>query len=286
MRDNTLRPIVRGMYQLQKLRIQTGNRIVGNWKVKMGQEPGKKETEMDAEGKQILKALRESFARLTDGIAGFPKLRGFHGDGVIDTYTELCLVAQYVEIDSREQEQSKRIASIIKEYPIWKQFLEGVKGCGPLMTGVLLSEIDIAKARYPSSLWAYAGLDVAHDGRGRSKKVEHLVEREYVNKDGEVATRVGITFNPFLKTKLLGVLAPGFLKAGENKYSDIYREYKHRLENHDDHGEKTKGHRHNMAMRRMVKIFLVDLYTEWRKLEGLPVSAPYHEAKLGHVHAA
>jgi hypothetical protein len=50
--------------------------------------------------------------------------------------------------------------------------------------------------------------------------------------------------------------------------------------------EKSKGQRHNMAMRYMVKMFLIDLYTKWRTLEGLPVSVPYSEAKLGIKHAA
>ena len=46
------------------------------------------------------------------------------------------------------------------------------------MAGVLISEFDIHRARYPSSMWKYAGLDVARDGRGRSRKAEHLVEVE------------------------------------------------------------------------------------------------------------
>jgi len=79
-------------------------------------------------------------------------------------------------------------------------------------------------------------------------------------------------------------LSASFLRAGENKYSKIYYEYKNRLENNPMHHEKSKGHRHNMANRYMVKMFLMDLYSEWRKIEGLPVEKPYHEAKLGLVH--
>jgi len=135
-----------------------------------------------------------------------------------------------------------------------------------------------------SSLWKYAGLDVAQDGKGRSKRKEHLIEVEYENAKGEQATKMSITYNPWLKTKLLGVLGASFLRAGDNKYSQIYRDYKHRLENHKNHKEKTPGHRHRMAIRYMVKQFLADLYVEWRTMEGLPVSDPYHEAVLGHVH--
>ncbi len=48
--------------------------------------------------------------------------------------------------------------------------------------------------------------------------------------------------------------------------------------------EKTPGHRKNMAIRYMVKMFLKDLWVAWRTLEGLPVTPDYAEAKLGLKH--
>lgn len=286
MQNENLKTIVRGAYDVQKLRIQMGNRIVGNFKAKLGQEPGHKEEEIDAEGKMILNSLRQRYNKITDGAIRFPRQASFKGDEVISSYTELCLVAQYVELEKAESQHFGRLKNVLKDYPIYTEFLEGVKGVGPAMAGVIISEIDIHKAKYPSSLWAYAGLDVARDGQGRSRRKEHLTEYEYTNKAGEPATRVGITFNPFLKTKLVGVLGSSFIKAGDNTYSRIYRDYKNRLENHPKHTDKTKGHRHNMAIRYMVKRFLVDLYREWRALEGLPVADEYHKAKLGHDHDA
>ena len=330
-----LRTIVRGAYDVQKLRIQMGNRIVGNFKAKLGQEPGEKEETIDEKGKDILANLRAAFKKLTDGVATFPRRASFKGGEVISTYTELCLIAQYFELEKAETDHFKRLGSILKDYAIWNDFLDGVKGVGPAMGGVIVSEFDIHKARYPSSLWAYAGLDVGPDGMGRSKKKEHLRKVEYKDRDGKPAVRDGITFNPFLKTKLVGVLASSFLKAlswsavdaetweftpedhrrlkidkktgeeikqaitDESPYRKVYYDYKHRLESHakwgahrdeekNDKGHKvtSKGRRHNMAMRYMIKMFLIDLYKAWRALENLPVSPPYHEAKLGHKHGA
>lgn len=286
MNNNVLRTLVRGAYDIQKLRIQAGNRIVGNFKVKLGQEPGHKEDEIDAEGKAILLAIRASYKKLTDGVVTFPRASTFKGDEVISSFTELALVAQYLDMERSEADHFRRLGGALKGIPIFDTFLADVKGVGPAMAGVIISEIDIHKARHPSSLWAYAGLDVAADGGGRSRKADHLVEREYAAKDGEMKTRKGITFNPFLKTKLTGVLASSFLRAGDGPYSKIYRDYKLRLESHAKYAEVSKGHRHNMAMRYMIKMFLIDLYAKWRPLEGLPVSLPYHEAKLGHKHAA
>lgn len=281
-----IKTIVRGAYDIQKLRIQMGNRIVGNFKAKLGQEPSSSESELGDDEKKILDKLRLRYKKITDGVKTFPRQSSFKGDELISNYTELCLLDQYIDLEVKEAKHFRQLGNVLNDYPIYTEFLEKVKGCGAAMSGVIISEIDISKATYPSSLWAYAGLDVAADGRGRSKHKEHLVESEYVTRNGETATKLGITFNPFLKTKLVGVLASSFLRAGETPYSIIYNNYKHRLENHDIHKEKSKGHRHNMAMRYMIKRFLCDLYVAWRTLEGLPVSSDYHEGKLGHKHAA
>ena len=277
---SNLKAYVRGAYDLQKLRIQAGNRIVANFKSKLGLEPS--EAEKDSVAEKLLKKIREEYKRITDSIAKitakFPK-----GE-LISTTTELVLVAQYFDLESAEEKHFKYLGVLLKDEPVYSKYLKGVKGVGPAMAGVIITEIDIHKAKYPSSLWMYAGLDVAPDGEGRSRKKHHLVDKEYTDSEGEVTKTKGITFNPFLKTKLTGVLGPSFLRAGDNQYSIIYRDYKNRLENHEKHKDKTKQHRHNMAIRYAVKIFLVDLHKAWRKIEGLPVSEPYHVAKLGYNH--
>ena len=283
LRDN-IRAIVRGTYDLQNLRIQTGNRVVANFKSKLGQTPGAKEEEtISPEDQAILKNMRRSYERITDGIVTFPRQATFKGDELISSYTELVLVAQYVDVLGNEEAHFRRLGNALKDVPIYSQWLHCVRGVGPATAGVIISEVDITRAEYPSSMWKYAGLDVASNGAGRSRKKEHLIEVKYTNKDGEEATRLGITFNPFLKTKLIGVLGPSFIKAG-GPYREIYDAYKHRLENHEKHQEKTKLHRHNMAVRYMIKRFLADLYRAWRALEGLPVAPEYNEAKLGKVH--
>ena len=281
MRGN-LRAMVRGAYDLQKLRIEMGNRLVGNFKVRMGQAPGEKEEEMSAEGKEILANLRAAYDKLTDGVVKFPRASSFKGNEVISSFTELALVAQYLDLDKSEATHFGRLKHVLKDFAIYTQFLEEVRGVGPAMAGVIVAEIDITRAQYPSSLWKYAGLDVASDGVGRSRRKEHLVQVDYVNKAGEAANRVGLTFNPWLKTKLY-VLATCFIKAG-GPYREIYDGYKHRLESIPQWAERSKGHRHNAAMRYMTKQFLADLYNAWRPLEGLPVAPSYAEGKLGIVH--
>jgi len=197
------------------------------------------------------------------------------------------LAGLYSRIYEDEQLQIKRLAGVLDEFPIWNEFLVDVRGCGPMMAGVLISSLDPHKAKYPSSFGKYIGIDVVN-GVGRSKRKEHLVETEYKDKEGNTKTKMGITFNPWAKTKIVGVLGTSFIRqpADKCKYRKIYDDYKFRIQNHKNHKEKSKLHIHNMANRYMIKMFLIDLHIKWRELEGLEVHAPYHEAKLGYKHGA
>lgn len=89
---------------------------------------------------------------------------------------------------------------------------------------------------------------------------------------------------------LTGVIAAGFLKSQNEYCMRYYYPYKHRLETSDrmvleipGRGQKPvlvkwrdarKGHRNLAAMRYMMKHFIVDLWREWRQIEGLSVPAP------------
>ena len=300
----SIRAIVRGVYDLQKMRIETGNRLVATFKSKLGIAPGQKENDAEKEAVDILNQIKASFDSITEGVLTIPTMRSFQKKleklkepTLISSYAELTLSAQYFQLLRDEREQFTRLGDLVSEFPIWTHFLEGVRGVGPAMAGIILSEIDIHKAEYPSSMWAYAGLDVVQvtdentgeiRGEGRSRRAAHLVDVEYTDKDGNAATRKSITYNPWLKTKLMGVLGTLFVKqpADKSPYRQAYDNYKHRLENHPKWADRSKGHRHQAAIRYAVKRFLVDLYNAWRPLEGLPVAPEYAEAKLGMVHGS
>lgn len=299
-----IRAIVRGVYDLQKMRIETGNRLVAAFKAKLGIVPGQKEDDAEKDAVDLLDQIKLSFDNITEGVLAIPTMKSFQKKleklkepTLISSYAELTLSAQYFQLLRDEQEQFKRLGDLVSEFPIWTHFLEGVRGVGPAMAGVILSEIDIHKAEYPSSLWAYAGLDVVQvtdeatgeiRGEGRSRRASHLIDLEYIDKDGNTATRKSITYNPWLKTKLMGVLGTLFVKqpADKSPYRKAYDDYKFRLENHPKWADRSKGHRHQAAIRYAVKRFLVDLYKVWRELENLPVAPEYAEAKLGMVHGS
>lgn len=277
-----IRSMTKGVYDVQALRIQMGNRVVSNFKVKLGIQPSEKEDDGDEATKKILTIIRLAYDRVTDGVNEVSKRTKFEYDGIISDYTELCLVEMYIKTLKNEEVHLRKLAQMVEDHPLWDGFLRDVRGVGGTMAAVILSEFDIYKAKYVSSMWKYAGLDVVN-GEGRSRRSEHLEDVEYTDKNGEIKTKKSITFNPFLKTKLIGVLGSSFLRAG-GKYRDIYDDYKNRINNHPAHDEKSKGHIHNMAIRYMVKMFIQDLYVAWKEIEGLPVEPSYQEAKLGHVH--
>lgn len=384
-----IRVMVRSTYVMQNLRVQMGNRVTASFKAKLGlRQDGMSEKELEKQEQNLLDDLRASYRRITDGIIQvhgedlraqrLPTEKKFKGDDLITYYSELLLVHNYLSTLKNEERHFRDMEKVLKKIPVWTQFLADVRGIGPAIGGIIVSEIDIYKSEYPSSLWKLAGLDVVHVGKyvddkgnektlrgeevdawyadinnvdqpmlaegkypvtyeavGRSRKDYCLVQRDYINKDGNSAVRDSITFNPFLKTKLIGVLGTSFLRAGisavdgekmgnvrrlelakeegfdpkdyvemdedqavivylrarghtvvvePSKYAVIYANYKNRLRHDPTHFDKTDLHRHNMAIRYMVKRFLVDLYNNWRALEGLVVAPEYSEGVLGKVH--
>jgi hypothetical protein len=187
----------------------------------------------------------------------------------------------------------KEVTRLLKGFPIYTEWLKAQKGIGPTLSGVLIAEIDIHRSETPSQLWSFCGLGVGTDGKAQRRK------------KGEKAN-----FNPWLKSKVVHVLGDCMIKA-KSPWRDFYDNSKTRKQNTivdvcmacNDTGkvEKTKcrncdggekrppwgrsdAHRHRAAMRYMVKMFLLELYKQWRTLENLPVSEPYSEAVLGRRH--
>lgn len=287
-----IRNIVTSVYDIQKVRISVGNRIVASFNQQLGQKPSTSQENIeDEENLQLIKALRSEFKRLTDiyieekvsikkAIKSNEKNLEF-----IRTPLDYELIHNYEYLINSEEGMIKQLSKELVNHPIYNEFLLKVKGCGPLMSGVIISYFDPYVARHVSSFLKYAGIDPVavekENGEivyeGRSKK--HLEDYEYIDKEGNIQTKKGITFNPFVKTKLLGVLCDSFIKC-KSPYSDAYYDYKHRLENRPDCAEYSKLRIHRMCKRYMLKCFLRDLWVKWREIEGLYITEPYEVAFL------
>lgn len=204
-----------------------------------------------------------------------------------DTALLSYLETRRADLIALEEGIVKEISPVIHKHPLWVHFLKNVKGCGEMLTAVIVSQFDIHKAPMVSNLVSFAGMAPGKDRRVKGKKC---------------------SYNQFLKSKLCGVLGSRFLMAKSVPYSGYYYDYKQRLENSDklveeririvDRKGEYKGktvrtvkwrdaypiHIHQAAVRKMVKEFLKDLYVAWRELEGLPIRDPYDKEYLGREH--
>lgn len=269
-RPNTIKPIVQGIEQLQRLRIATGNRIAAIHRLRQeGDEENRgvltplEQEKVEKEHAAALESIRKDYARITDALVNenykkgksgnLPTPKKFVPSELINTYSELILVDQYLRLIENEEMNIAQLEYALEEYDIYTKYLKKLPGVGPKIAGVILSEIDIYQTKYVRNLWAYAGLDTViygeytddkgttqtvtmaeinafyrdKDGdvpmmignypvtlktRGRDRSRVSQVLREYMDRDGKEAVRNSITFNPYLKTKLIGVLGGSFLK--------------------------------------------------------------------------
>jgi hypothetical protein len=202
-------------------------------------------------------------------------------DTRIRTFNRLRTVGEVHGVQKKhlkdlEKELSSFIGDVIKDHPMATYLLE-IKGIGVVLTGGILAYFDPYKADHISGFWKYAGLHVEGGKapkRKRGKKIE---------------------YNPKVKT-LCWKIADSFIKHRTPKYRDIYDSEKIKqnkklgnpLENpkncpmYEECRKRVKTkklpckmHIHLRAMRKMVKIFLGDLWLEWRQVEDLPITPPY-----------
>jgi len=123
------------------------------------------------------------------------------------------------------------------------KWLVSIKGISNILAGQLIGHIDIDKTPGISNLWSYCGLK-PEDNRRRGKKCK---------------------WNHNLKS-VCYLIGESFIKARTPKYREIYDKEKEKqiptCKKIDKKG--WKGHANNRARRKMVKLFLKDLYLEWK----------------------
>lgn len=307
-----IRDVLDALYDMQKLRIASGNRLYQIFKDKSDADSTIKdeiekeklkessdEEALDAKANEILKTVNSEYKELTAYMVDNNKtiasaLKKIETIKIL-TKTDYSMVKAYNLLLESEESYKKVLTDNIKDHPVYVGFLANVKGCGPMMSANILAYLDPYKARHASSFRKYAGLDVVatkdKDGNPvldsdgnmvtHGRKMGDTEDYEYIDKNGNKAIKKGLTYNPKLKSKLIGVLASGMIKAKDPVYTKIYYDYKLRLENHPKHREKSAAHRNNMALRYMIQKFLSNLWAYWRELEGLEVTLPYEVDKLG-----
>lgn len=219
-----------------------------------------------------------------------------------------------------EKKALRDIEDHLKLYGFYAEILSDKKrfrGMGPTLAGVILSENDITRQNTVSQMWAFGGLapvpayrcnecrqvvEAVDPGVATPSAFKHsknavnvkcslgtpaalklgfsLTERQVHASGKQMKGKRGekLPYNAFLRSKYCGVLGACLLKSG-SPWRYYYDNYKKRWE---DAGKGVSpGHRHNAAIRYMVKMLLLEIWMEWRKFEGLDTRAPYSEEYLG-----
>ena len=231
---------------------------------------------------------------------------------------DIPVLAKFAKF-AREMEENlkKLLPEALSRFPIWNEWLSKIEPVQEVASAWLLSELDVRIADTASKFWQVCGFN---PGTVRARKSEKddkgkriiVVTNTLVR--GDRLTKGFLSpFNTTLRKVMMGIWAQGMINGTKPKGAkkgaknipsqyklDYYDPYKHRLENSErEVQERLKngkyktvmwkdaapGHRHMAAKRYMCKMFLRDLYVQWRTIEGLPVREPYAEEYLGKKHA-
>ena len=221
---------------------------------------------------------------------------------------------------SLEQSHKGPMRIFVSAEPVWKEFLSYIPGIGEVIASNLIAKFaNCERYKSVSSLWRHCGLHLIcpecvkeiKEEDGSVKIVPVPVKMKIDKESGKCPKcgRQGVApkrkkgrrndYDGRLKTFAWNV-AMSLIKQKSPEYYEMYlKEKKRQLSRRFAQGklQKIYGkpykesdtalkllHAHNRAWRKMVKIFLQHYWVASRTLAGLPVTEPYVQEILGHVH--
>lgn len=179
-----------------------------------------------------------------------------------------------------EKDIVKDVKDFLKHHELWCNWLEGVKGIGPVLAGGLLAWFeDVENFATISKLWMYSGLGVSEEGRAMKRT------------RGEK-----IRYNPQVKV-LCWKIGESFVKT-KGGYRELYEKFRDEYDRkwtssevcgsvgckNKGKGKCMDGHKFAAAKRKTVKVFLAHLHMKWRELKGLPIEHPFIIGRDNHEH--
>jgi hypothetical protein len=163
-------------------------------------------------------------------------------------------------LESAERALYREVERSVREHPLWREYLQYVKGVGPAMAAYLITVLNPARFETVSKMWKYTGL--------------HVV-------DGKAPRRVAgqkTDWNPAART-MMWRLGEAFRMQG-GFYKHMYRVFfEESLRKHPDW---TRAHHLAHARRVTVKLFLAHYHYVGRQVLGLPVRLAYICEKQPH----
>lgn len=176
-----------------------------------------------------------------------------------------------------------RIAGLIEQHPVWP-WASQVKGVGRENLAKIVGLVDINKADTVSSLWQFAGYGLNNGKAPKREAGQKLAYNATLRSmcwrlAGSLMKVGGSFYDYYLKEK--EKYAARFRKEGRKIVASAKLPSKNG-KRYEPEGMISEGHVHNMALRKMIKLFLACLWVSWREGLGLPTRPPYPIEKLGH----
>ena len=219
------------------------------------------------------------------------------------------------------QNRNTHLAKQDKEDPTTQKIYNDIKGLEDFIDGELVTKVEAHPASYWfSKVKGVGGENIAKvlgsirikpdpddPKKGYAKSVSGLWKfAGFSVENGKSSTPKKGKKNPYNKTlrTMCWRLASSLMRA-RGKYYEYFTNQKDRykarfirdgyniipaselpVDERDKHYEPegviSEGHVMNMALRKMIKLFLSHLWVVWREIENLPISKPYAQEKLGH----
>lgn len=162
-----------------------------------------------------------------------------------------------------EDQLKREVGELLKGIPVYGAVFANIKGIGPLIAGALIAEMgDIRRFRSAAALKAYAGYHLSDAGTRPVRGQEHW--------NANLKQAVFKAVESFEKQKGSPWQE---LMATRKAYEKAQHPDKERYEGKDG-VMKTRfnpGHHRNRAKRYVGQKFLVHIWTEWARFEGLEI---------------
>jgi len=179
-----------------------------------------------------------------------------------------------------------KLYEYVKEDPLWKYYLSGVRGIGAVLAAYLIGEAHPSRFDSVSALWKYFGLHVKHvcPNCGYEQDPQGICPKCKVPLVGVAPKRRAgkkTEFNPFART-MAWRLATSFIRQG-GVYRAIYEMFAEAELAKAQREGITRLHAMNRARRKLAKLFLSHYWEAGRRILGLPVPDLRKEHKSMYI---
>ncbi|MCZ4500999.1 MAG: hypothetical protein JWQ74_3554 [Marmoricola sp.] len=231
--------------------------------VKMRRRWQKAETALTLQGKALCRSWtggdKDEANKLYDHVA----------DGATDDPILAVALGPFLDAKARFTSErltiEKTLRKLAKSLPVWKEWVEGVKGFGDLRLSIIIGECgDIGGYRNPSCLWKRMGLAVISGERQRRKSDADEAEAHGYNPERRAIAYVMST--ELIKSQIRNVKDDDGKRTDQSNAIGPYGQlYLDRKAYEIGREGITKAHANNRAARYMVKRVLRDLFAAWRR---------------------